>query len=72
VLGTVARDSARALVELRRQRKAAKERPDSPERPRRRRFKRRWVVVPTLVVILVGVLVTVGALWLLALLFGMG
>jgi serine/threonine protein kinase len=34
------------------------------------RFKRRWVVVPTLTVILVGLLATLGVLWLLAVLFG--
>ena len=76
VLGTVARDSARALVELRREHKAKRARETRPgptaSPRRRRRFKRRWVVVPTLVLMLVGVLVTIGALWLLALLFGMG
>jgi serine/threonine protein kinase len=71
VLGTVARDSARYLLESRRVKRQARSRPAPPPR-RRRRFKRRWVVVPTLMLLVMGVLVLLGGLWLLALLFGMG
>jgi eukaryotic-like serine/threonine-protein kinase len=81
VLGSVARDSARYLArravrgkEPRRTEQRAPARPPSrgsasADKPRFR-FKRRWVVVPTLTVILVGILATLGVLWLLAVLFG--
>ncbi|WP_255522705.1 hypothetical protein [Blastococcus sp. TML/C7B] len=64
LLGSVARDArdqARHLADHRRERKAA-------PRPRRRRFKRRWVVVPVavtgllLLLAVVGAVVAVGAL----------
>jgi serine/threonine protein kinase len=81
VLGSVARDSARYLarraVRGREPRPEAKPTPAAGRRPRgtkdarpRRRFKRRWVVVPTLMILMVGVLLTLGVLWLLAVLFG--
>ena len=86
VLGTVARDGARYLAE-RHARKAQTRREEtrSPGRrrlpgrrratvpaPTRRRFKRRWVLVPTLLVLLLTALVVLGGLWLLAVLAGMG
>jgi eukaryotic-like serine/threonine-protein kinase len=82
VLGSVARDSARYLAR-RAVRGKEPRRSDPPPPPPgrrrrgaantgrpRRRFKRRWVVVPTLVLLAVGVLTTLGVLWLLAVLFG--
>jgi eukaryotic-like serine/threonine-protein kinase len=81
VLGSVARDSARYLA----RRAARGKEPRRPEPPpptgrrkrsapaparTRRRFKRRWVVVPTLVVLAVSLLAVLGVLWLLAVLFG--
>jgi serine/threonine protein kinase len=80
VLGSVARDSARYLARraVRGKEPRRAEQP-APARGRgakdvarpRRRFKRRWVVVPTLVVLTVTVLVVLGVLWLLAQLFGL-
>ena len=81
VLGSVARDSARYLarraVRGKEPRPEAKPTPAGGRRPGgakdtrpRRRFKRRWVVVPTLMILMVGVLLTLGVLWLLAVLFG--
>ncbi len=78
VLGTVARDSARYLArravgrtDKRRpeQSRPAAGRSSAGPRPRRR-FKRRWVVVPTLLLLLLGVLVVLGAVWLIAVLTG--
>jgi serine/threonine protein kinase len=86
VLGTVARDSARYLAD-RHARKTQERRQDSRPAGRRRlpgrgpapaparsrrRFKRRWIVVPTLLMLLAGIAVVLGGLWLLAVLFGMG
>ena len=73
VLGSVARDSARYLLESRRAKRGRQVRPAAAPAPsrRRRRFKRRWVVVPTLVLLLIATLVVLGGLWLLAVLFGM-
>jgi serine/threonine protein kinase len=81
VLGSVARDSARYLARRAVRGKepppAEKPTPRAGHRPRgtkdtrpRRRFKRRWVVVPTLMILAVGVLLTLGVVWLLAVLFG--
>ena len=52
VLGTVARDAAREIVDRRRERKA-RTGPETALPRRRRRFKRRWVVVPVLVTVVV-------------------
>jgi serine/threonine protein kinase len=81
LLGSVARDArdqARVLVDRRRDRKEQDRRRDpapAPGRrgaapPRRRRFKRRWVVVPVLVTVLVVLLVVGGIAWGLAVLLG--
>ena len=80
LLGTVARDArdqARVLADRRRDRKAQVRRdptpaPDRsvPRPPRRRRFKRRWVVVPVLTTAVLAVLLLVGAA--LALLYVLG
>jgi eukaryotic-like serine/threonine-protein kinase len=81
VLGSVARDSARYLARraVRGKEPRPVEQPARPgRRPRaaagagkpRRRFKRRWVVVPTLGLLTVAILAVVGVLWLLAALFG--
>jgi serine/threonine protein kinase len=64
VLGVVARETARELVDRRRERRGrpargAPEPPSGP--PRRRRFKRRWVVVPVLVTVTLVLLLLVGA-----------
>ena len=78
VLGTVARDSARYLARRAvgrtdkarpEQSRPAAGRPSAGPRSRRR-FKRRWVVVPTLLLLLLGVLVVLGAVWLIAVLTG--
>jgi serine/threonine protein kinase len=84
VLGSVARDSARYLARRAvRGKEPRRTEPPSPPPPGRRkrgaaatgrprrRFKRRWVVVPTLVLLSVGVLAALGVLWLLAVLFGL-
>ncbi len=77
VLGTVARGSARYLTDRRRSRRPAAAPRGRPARGRapegrpRRRFKRRWVVVPTLVVVLVTVALALGGLVLLAAMFGL-
>ena len=67
VLGSVARDSARQLVDRRRERKAQERSPvpGVATTPRRRRFKRRWVVVPVLVAVLITIAVLSGATMLL-------
>jgi hypothetical protein len=81
VLGSVARDSARYLARRaargREPRRTGQPAPagrrgrDAKDVARpRRRFKRRWVVVPTLVLLTVGLLAVLGVLWLLAVLFG--
>ena len=83
VLGSVARDSARYLARraVRGKEPRRAEPPPAPPPGRRtrgaantgkprRRFKRRWVVVPTLVLLTMGVLVVLGVLWLLAVAFG--
>ena len=78
VLGTVARDSARYLARraVGRTDKARPEqgrpaagRPSAGPRSRRR-FKRRWVVVPVLVVLVVSMALLTGATMLLLWLFG--
>jgi hypothetical protein len=57
VLGAVARETARELVDRRRERRGRPPRghavpePMSAPPQRRRRFKRRWVVVPVLVTV---------------------
>jgi hypothetical protein len=67
-----ARDQARHLKERRRERKdsgplPARPAEGSPAAPRRRwRFKRRWVVVPLLVTVVVVLLVLVGLGFLVA------
>jgi serine/threonine protein kinase len=83
VLGSVARDSARYLARRAVRGKEPRQAAPAPAAPPgrrkrgaantgkpRRRFKRRWVVVPTLVLLIVGVLAVLGVLWLLAVLFG--
>jgi serine/threonine protein kinase len=74
-----ARDQARQLADRRRERKAdsgpasrppAAAEPAAPA-PRRRRFKRRWVVVPVLLTIAVVLLVLVGLGFLLAAALGL-
>jgi serine/threonine protein kinase len=74
-----ARDQARYLAGRRRERKAdsgpARSAPAAPATPppaapRRRRFKRRWVVVPVLATVLVVLLVLVGIGVLVAAAFG--
>ena len=85
MLGTVARDGARYLAE-RHVRKTQERREQSRSPGRRRlpgrgpaptpvrsrlRFKRRWVVVPTLLMLLVGLAVVLGGVWLLAELSGL-
>ncbi|SEP23865.1 serine/threonine-protein kinase [Trujillonella endophytica] len=72
-LGSVARDQARHLAEKRRERRADRARSPAPSGPPapapvrrgrggrpRRRFKRRWIVVPTVVVALVALAVVAG------------
>jgi hypothetical protein len=73
-----ARDQARHLAERRRERKGdtgpvpAVPAAGSPPAPRRRRrFKRRWVVVPVLVTLLIAVLVLVGLGFLVAAALGL-
>jgi eukaryotic-like serine/threonine-protein kinase len=80
VLGSVARDSARYLARraVRGREARPAEQPARPGRPPRRaaasrprrRFKRRWVVVPTLGLLTVAILLVAGVVWLLAVLFG--
>jgi serine/threonine protein kinase len=64
VIGSVAKDQARQLVERRRER-SARRRP-GPAAPRRWRFKRRWVVVPLVVLLLVAIAVIGGLILLVA------
>ena len=85
VLGHVARDVGEHLVDLRREKKvdrrrdrrAAAERAAGPPQrtaaptAQRRRFKRRWVVVPVLATVGVVALVIIGALVALAAFFGL-
>jgi hypothetical protein len=73
-----ARDQARHLAERRRERKddsgpvPAPPTAGSPAAPRhRRRFKRRWVVVPVLVTLAIVVLVLVGLGFLVAAMMGL-
>ena len=71
-----ARDQARHLAEKRRERKAeTRSRPSGADRcgpaARRRRFKRRWVVVPVLVTVTVVLLLLVGLGFLVAALLGL-
>jgi serine/threonine protein kinase len=56
VIGAVARETAREIVDRRRERK---DRPPAAP-PRRRRFKKRWVVVPVMVTVTVVILVLIG------------
>jgi serine/threonine protein kinase len=65
VLGSVARDARDRLADRRQERKAEHE-----PTPRRRRFKRRWVVVPALTALVLLVLILAGAALGLALIFG--
>jgi eukaryotic-like serine/threonine-protein kinase len=69
VLGTAARDSARYLAR-RATGRTPRRRPDQAGRPRRR-FKRRWIVVPTLVLLLLTLVLVLGAIWLVAWLAGL-
>jgi serine/threonine protein kinase len=77
LLGSVARDARDVLADRRRERKEQERRRTTPApagvgpstRPRRR-FKRRWVVVPVLVTVVVLVLVVIGAVVGLALFLG--
>ena len=81
VLGTVARDQARQLVDRRRGRKQQERferrgmRGPSSRPPdaqsRRWRFKRRWIVVPVLVVVLLTILVIGGLTLLVAYALGL-
>jgi eukaryotic-like serine/threonine-protein kinase len=69
-----ARDQARQLAERRRERRGDSgpaRRPETAPTPRRRRFKRRWVVVPVLVTVAVVLLVLVGLGFLLAAALGL-
>jgi eukaryotic-like serine/threonine-protein kinase len=69
-----ARDQARQLAERRRERRGDSgpaRRPETAPTPRRRRFKRRWVVVPVLVTVEVVLLVLVGLGFLLAAALGL-
>jgi serine/threonine protein kinase len=66
VLGAVARETARELVDRRRERRVRAPRGQAPEPmsappQRRRRFKRRWVVVPALVTVVFVLVLLVGA-----------
>ena len=75
VLGSVARDArdqARTLVERRRaSRGPVAGRP--PSAPRRRwRFKKRWVVVPVVTVLVVVLAALAGAVWLVLHVLGLG
>jgi hypothetical protein len=83
VIGSVARDArdeARHLLEQRREKVRARAGsdqargaavPEPPERSRRRwRFKRRWVLVPLLVVLVVVLLAVAGAVFLAVHVFG--
>jgi eukaryotic-like serine/threonine-protein kinase len=86
VLGTVARDGARYLADRHaRKKQAGREGTGTSDRRRlpgrgpapaparsRRRFKRRWLVVPTLSLLLLGLLAVLGVIWLIAVLVGMG
>jgi serine/threonine protein kinase len=65
VLGSVARDARDRLADRRQERKA-----EHGPTPRRRRFKRRWVVVPALTALVLLVLILAGAALGLALIFG--
>jgi serine/threonine protein kinase len=71
-----ARDQARQLADRRRERKgdsgpARRPQATAAPAPRRRRFKRRWVVVPVLVTVAVVLLVLVGLGFLLAAALGL-
>jgi eukaryotic-like serine/threonine-protein kinase len=69
-----ARDQARQLAERRRERRGdggPARRPETAPTPRRRRFKRRWVVVPVLVTVAVVLFVLVGLGFLLAAALGL-
>jgi eukaryotic-like serine/threonine-protein kinase len=69
-----ARDQARQLAERRRERRGDSgpaRRPETAPTPRRRRFKRRWVLVPVLVTVAVVLLVLVGLGFLLAAALGL-
>jgi eukaryotic-like serine/threonine-protein kinase len=77
LLGSVARDAREVLAERRRDRKAQdpRQRTARPARTvappaRRRRFKRRWVVVPVLLTVILAVVLLVGAALALAAIFG--
>jgi hypothetical protein len=79
LLGSVARDArdqAREMADRRKERKERERRAPAtgPGRdaapPRRRRFKRRWVVVPVLVTLVIGLLVLVGVVFAVAAAFG--
>jgi eukaryotic-like serine/threonine-protein kinase len=86
VLGTVARDGARYLADRHARKKSAARQQETGGRRRlpgrgstpapaparsRRRFKRRWVLVPTLLVLTVSLLLVLGVVWLVAVLAGM-
>jgi eukaryotic-like serine/threonine-protein kinase len=71
-----ARDQARHLAERRRERKGDSDPllpgpAGTPSPPRRRRFKRRWVVVPVLVTLAIALLVLVGLGFLVAAALGL-
>ena len=65
VLGSVARDARDRLADRRQERKA-----EHGQTPRRRRFKRRWVVVPALTALVLLVLILAGAALAWAQIFG--
>ena len=75
VLGSVARDArdqARTLVERRRATRSPVAPGRPPSAPARRRFKRRWVVVPVLTVLILSLAVLAGLVWLVARVLGLG
>jgi len=74
VVGSVARDArdqAREMVERHRQARVPAAAPPAVPRPRWR-FKRRWVLVPLVTVLVVSLAVLAGLVWLVLRTFGMG
>jgi serine/threonine protein kinase len=74
VVGSVARDArdqAREMVERHRQARVPATAPPAVPRPRWR-FKRRWVLVPLVTVLVVSLAVLAGLVWLVLRTFGMG
>jgi Flp pilus assembly protein TadB len=65
VLGSVARDARDRLADRRQERKT-----EHAQTPRRRRFKRRWIVVPAVTALLLLVLILAGVALAWAQIFG--